>query len=67
MGFMDKAEDMAGKHDEKVDQGVEQGGDYVDDKTGGEHSEQVDKAQVFAHDRADQLGGVEGEGDDEKA
>ncbi|OLT15334.1 hypothetical protein BJF80_10775 [Serinicoccus sp. CUA-874] len=65
MGFMDKAKDMAGQHDEKVDQGVEQAGDFVDDKTGGKHSEQVDKAQDFANDRADQFGGVEGEGNGE--
>ncbi|GAA4870925.1 antitoxin [Serinicoccus chungangensis] len=63
MGFMDKAKDLAGQHDEKVDQGVEKGGDLVDDKTGGQHSEQVDKAQNFANDRADQFGGVDDEDD----
>ncbi|ANS78514.1 hypothetical protein SGUI_1118 [Serinicoccus hydrothermalis] len=68
MGFMDKAKDLAGEHDEKIDEGIEQGGDFVDDKTGGEHSEHVDKAQDFANDKADAIGGVEdgggGEGDD---
>ncbi|KUG53755.1 hypothetical protein AVL62_03045 [Serinicoccus chungangensis] len=63
MGFMDKAKDLAGQHDEKVDQGVEKGGDLVDDKTGGQYSEQVDKAQNFANDRADQFGGVDDEDD----
>ncbi|WP_151524603.1 antitoxin [Serinicoccus kebangsaanensis] len=70
MGFMDKAKDMAGQHDEKIDQGIEQGGDFVDDKTGGEHSEHVDKAQDFANDQADTFGGVEGgdgEGEGDKA
>lgn len=60
MGFMDKAKDMAGEHDEKVDQGVERGGDFVDDKTGGKHSGKVDKAQEFANDRADQFGDGQG-------
>ena len=67
MGFMDKAKDMAGEHDEKVDQGVEKAGNFVDDKTGGKHSEQVDKAQEFANDRADQFGDVESNDDDKKA
>lgn len=60
MGFMDKAKDLAGQHDEKIDQGIEQGGDMVDERTGGKHAEHVDKAQDFANDRADQFGGVEG-------
>lgn len=51
MGFMDKAKDLANKHDEKVDQAVEKGGDAVDSKTGGQHSDKVDKAQDFVQEK----------------
>lgn len=57
MGFMDKAKDLAGQHADKIDQGIEQGGDLVDDKTGGKYADQVDKAQDFANEQADKLGG----------
>ena len=43
-GFMDKAKDFADQHDEQVDQGLEKAGDQVDQRTGGGHSEQIDKA-----------------------
>lgn len=58
MGFMDKAKDLAGQHDEKIDQAIERAGDTVDERTGGKHAEHVDRAQDFAHERADQFGGV---------
>ncbi|AGZ45898.1 antitoxin [Actinoplanes friuliensis] len=43
MGFMDKAKDMADKHDEQVDQGLEKAGDQIDARTGNKHSDQIDK------------------------
>jgi hypothetical protein len=43
MGFMDKLKNLAGKHDDKVDQGMEKGGDKLDERTGGKHSDQIDK------------------------
>jgi hypothetical protein len=43
MGLMDKAEDMAGQHDEQVDQGLEKAGDQVDKRTGDKYSSQIDK------------------------
>lgn len=62
MGFMDKAKDALGQHQDKIDQAVdehgdqviERGGDMVDERTGGKFSEQVDQGQDFARDR---LGG----------
>lgn len=49
MGFLDKfkskATDAAAEHPDKVEEGVEKAGDFVDEKTGGEHSEQIDAAQ----------------------
>jgi hypothetical protein len=40
---MDRIKSLAGKHDDKVDQGMEKAGDKVDERTGGKHSEQIDK------------------------
>ena len=53
-GFMDKAQDMAEQHDDKVDQGVEKAGDFADQKTGGGHSEQIDSAVDQAQQRTGQ-------------
>ena len=53
-GFMDKAQDMAEQHDDKVDQGLEKAGDVADEKTGGGHSEQVDRGVDMAQERTGQ-------------
>lgn len=49
--FVDKAKDLAGQHPDKVDQGIDKAGDAVDQRTGGQHAAQVDKAQDAARDR----------------
>ena len=51
----DKAKDLAGKHADKVDQGIDKAGDAVDAKTGGQHADKVDTAQDKAKDAADKL------------
>jgi len=43
MSFLDKAKDLADKHDEQVDQGLEKAGDQIDTRTGGKHSDQIDQ------------------------
>jgi len=43
MGIMDRIKSLAGKHDDKVDQGIQKAGDKVDERTGGKYSGQVDK------------------------
>jgi hypothetical protein len=43
MGFLDKAKDMADKHDDKVDQGLQKAGDQADERTGGKYTEHIDK------------------------
>jgi hypothetical protein len=55
-GFMDKAEDLADQHDDKVDQGLQKAGDIADEKTGGGHSEQIDRGVDTAQEHT-------GEGD----
>jgi hypothetical protein len=54
MGFMDKAKEMLGQHDDKVDQGLDKVGDMATEKYG--HGEQVDKGVDFLQQRT-------GEGD----
>jgi MT0933-like antitoxin protein len=54
MGFMDKAKDLAGKHDDKVDQGIEKAGDQVDQRTDDKYTSHVDRAQDAAQKRTGQ-------------
>ena len=55
MGFMDKAKEMLGQHDDKVDQGLDKAGDMAKQKFAG-HDDQIDKGVDFAQQRT-------GEGD----
>jgi len=41
MGLMDKAKDLLGKHDDKVDQGLEKGGEVAKQRVTG-HDEHID-------------------------
>jgi MT0933-like antitoxin protein len=50
MGFMDKVKGMLSGHRDQTDQGIEKGGDIIDDRTGGKYAGQVDKGQDAAHD-----------------
>ncbi|MEV4795677.1 antitoxin [Asanoa sp. NPDC049475] len=43
MGFMDRIKDMMGKHDDKVDKGLDKAGDKMDDRTGGKYNDKIDK------------------------
>jgi hypothetical protein len=54
--FANKAKDFADQHDEQVDQGLEKAGDVADERTGGGHSEQIDRGVDIAQERT-------GEGD----
>ncbi len=49
--FVEKAKDLAGQHPDQVDQGIDKAGDAVDQRTGGQHAAQVDKAQDAVRDR----------------
>ena len=51
MGIFDKAKDALSGQQDKVDAGVEQAGDMVDEKTEGKYAEQVDKGQDMAKDQ----------------
>ena len=43
MGIFDKAKDLIGQHNDKVDQGIDKLADVVDQKTGGTHGSQIDQ------------------------
>jgi hypothetical protein len=51
MGIFDKAKDALSGQQDKVDAGVEQAGDMVDEKTEGKYAEQVDQGQEMARDK----------------
>ncbi|HEX3816166.1 MAG TPA: antitoxin [Mycobacteriales bacterium] len=50
----DKMKDLAGDHEDQVDQGLDKVGDVADDKTGGKYSDQIDQGKDKA---GDYLGG----------
>lgn len=47
----DKAEDLAAAHSDKISEGLDKVGDFIDDKTDGKHGDKigtaVDKAQEY--------------------
>lgn len=45
MSVMDKLKQMLKGHEEQAGKGVDRGGDFVDEKTQGKYSSQVDTAQ----------------------
>jgi hypothetical protein len=57
MGLLDKAKALLGQHEEKVEGAIDKVADVVDDKTGGKHSDKIDKgvdaAKGFIGDDAD--------------
>ena len=53
--FFIPAAGAADANEAKVEAGVDQAGDFVDSKTGGQYAGQVDQAQEFLKD---QLGGT---------
>jgi hypothetical protein len=50
MGFLDKAKELIGQHDDKVDQGLDKAGEFAKGKFAG-HDEQIDKAVDFAQEK----------------
>lgn len=51
----DKASELIKGHEDQVDDAIDNAGDVVDDKTGGQYAEQVDTAQAKAKEAADGL------------
>jgi MT0933-like antitoxin protein len=57
----DKAQDLVDSQGDKVGEGLDKAGDFVDDKTGGKYSEQIDQGADRAKDALD---GLDGQDDD---
>ncbi|EYT82374.1 MULTISPECIES: antitoxin [unclassified Streptomyces] len=45
MGMMDKLKGLLKGHEEQAGKGIDKGGDYIDQRTQGKYSGQVDSAQ----------------------
>ncbi|GAB1694262.1 antitoxin [Krasilnikovia sp. M28-CT-15] len=56
MSFLDKAKELADKHDKLVDQALEKVGDAVDERTGHKYTDQIERGVDEAQKRT-------GEGD----
>ncbi|MEU0808010.1 antitoxin [Streptomyces sp. NPDC005970] len=52
----EKAEDLAEAHSDKISDGLEKVGDFVDDKTSGKHSDKIDTAVDKAQGFVEKLG-----------
>jgi hypothetical protein len=50
MGLLDKAKDLLGKHEEKVEGALDKVAEVVDDKTGGKYTDKIDKGVDAAKD-----------------
>lgn len=53
--FVDKAKDLAAENKDAVKEGIDKAGDFADEKTGGEYSDQIEKGEETAKDFVDGL------------
>jgi hypothetical protein len=51
----DKAGDMADEHGQQMGEGADKAGDFIDEKTGGRYSEQIDSGVEKGKDTVDNL------------
>ncbi len=54
MGLLDKIKGMVSGHEDKVVEGVDKATDMVDDKTGGKHTEHLQKVDDAVADALDE-------------
>ena len=47
----DKAQELMGKHDDKVDQGIDRTAEFADEKTGGKHGDKIQQGADVLKDR----------------
>ena len=60
MGLLDKAKDLLGKHEEKVESALDKVAEVVDEKTGGKHTDKIDKGEAMAKEQLDKRRGEQG-------
>ena len=46
-----KADDVVDKHEDKIVDGLDKAGDVIDEKTGGKHSDKIDKGVAKAKEQ----------------
>ncbi|MCN9242276.1 antitoxin [Streptomyces sp. RY43-2] len=51
MSVMDKLRHLLKGHEEQESRGIDKGGDYIDDRTQGRYSDQIDQGEQTAQDR----------------
>lgn len=51
----DTARDLVKEHDDKIEGAIDKAADLADDKTGGKHTDRIDKAQAKAKDAVDKI------------
>ncbi|MEV5986590.1 antitoxin [Streptomyces sp. NPDC052051] len=51
MSVMDKLRHLLSGHEDQESKGIDQGGDYIDDRTQGRYSDQIDQGEQTAQDR----------------
>lgn len=61
MGIFDKAKDLVSKNKGQVKDGVGKAADMADEKTGGEHTEHIQKAEDAANKFVDDTAADSGE------
>jgi hypothetical protein len=55
MGIFDKAKETLSEHSEQVEGLIEKAGDFIDEKTEGKYTEQVDQGQTMAKEKLSDL------------
>jgi hypothetical protein len=55
MGIFDNIGEQVAQHGEAIDQAIEKGAGFIDEKTGGKHSDQISQAADFVKDKVDDL------------
>jgi len=53
----DKVSDLVDQQGEKVGEGIDKAGDFVDEKTGGQYADKIDQGQEGLKDALDNLDG----------
>lgn len=52
----DKAADLAAKHEDKIETGIDKAADFIDDRTGHKHSDKLDSGAEKLKNAAEKLG-----------
>jgi hypothetical protein len=60
VGILDKVKSLIGRNEEKVDDAIDKGADFADDKTDSKYTDKIESGADKAHDVADDLGNKDG-------